>query len=50
MDALNSEAARAASEDAHLGLEENMAAIEIERDDADHAALDRVGQHDTDAG
>jgi len=31
-------------------LEENMAAIEIELDDADLAALDRVGQRDTDAG
>ena len=26
-------------------LEENMAAIEVELDDADLAALDRVGQH-----
>jgi aryl-alcohol dehydrogenase-like predicted oxidoreductase len=31
-------------------LEENMAAIEIELDDADVAALDRVGQRGTDAG
>jgi aryl-alcohol dehydrogenase-like predicted oxidoreductase len=31
-------------------LEENMAAIEIELDDADLAALDRVGRRDTDAG
>jgi pyridoxine 4-dehydrogenase len=30
-------------------LEENMAAIEIELDDADLAALDRVGRRDTDA-
>jgi aryl-alcohol dehydrogenase-like predicted oxidoreductase len=31
-------------------LEENMAAIEIELDDADLAALDRVGQRGFDAG